>query len=421
MSSFVGIRRALEERKTSVVVDDDELQESKPSNGKRVSFSEETSEMIISRPLKTSYRKIGVCKDANLGIKPKIVKKKSTLKMDRSKFSSIHKDSKSSKRRNQILEKSTVNKLPAFTIEQRDALEFLQSLPSNHADAVITSPPYNKHHRQSTLGITRRYNVLYNDFQDSVTQEEYEEDQIRVLNEAFRVVKPGGNMFYVHKLQYWKKQPFSPLQWLRKTNWEIRNEIVWNRCKCMNTSSYRFFQKDERIYWLHKPKDPDTFELIPEVALWGSIWTLPRETFKRIDEGHHAEIMKQHPARFPMFLVLCMLHALKLRKNSKVIDPYMGSGTTAVACKLMGYSCIGSELDDLYIENSKTRLREEFASDRFFYDLFCNLRDANKLTLTMLSPEPVVPRLLQQIKTSVSSFYDDEEDREEDKAAEDLE
>ena len=46
-----------------------------------------------------------------------------------------------------------------------------------------------------------------------------------------------------------------PIDWLRKTKWVIRQEIIWDRMIAANIRGWRFWQVDERIYWLYKPKN----------------------------------------------------------------------------------------------------------------------------------------------------------------------
>lgn len=69
-----------------------------------------------------------------------------------------------------------------------------------------------------------------------------------MLNELYRITKPGGSFFYNHKIRWEKGLLLHPMDWLRKTNWIIRQEIIWDRMIAANIRGWRFWQVDERIY-----------------------------------------------------------------------------------------------------------------------------------------------------------------------------
>ena len=107
-------------------------------------------------------------------------------------------------------------------------------------------------------------------------------------------MKPGGSFFYNHKIRWDKGEMFHPMDWLRKTKWLIKQEIVWDRNIAANIRGWRFWQTEERIYWLYKPKDKKDFgvELMSKHALLTSVWRLRPEMDK--------SIVFNHPAPFPI-------------------------------------------------------------------------------------------------------------------------
>jgi hypothetical protein len=60
--------------------------------------------------------------------------------------------------------------------------------------------------------------------------------------------------FYNHKTSWEKGIMFHPMRWISKTNWLVRQEIIWDITIAANTRGWSFWQVDERIYWLYKPK-----------------------------------------------------------------------------------------------------------------------------------------------------------------------
>ena len=132
-----------------------------------------------------------------------------------------------------------------------DALDILRKIPDNSIDMGVTSPPYNKRENKKGWLVNK---VVYKGATDNLPEEEYQRVQIDVLNELYRVIKPGGSFFYNHKIRWEKGIMLHPMDWLRKTKWIIRQEIIWDRMIAANIRGWRFWQVEERIYWLYKPK-----------------------------------------------------------------------------------------------------------------------------------------------------------------------
>lgn len=70
--------------------------------------------------------------------------------------------------------------------------------------------------------------VIYDSFADKLPEAGYQQ-QVDVLNEIHRITKPGGSFFYNHKIRWERGEMMHPMDWLRKTDWTIRQEIVWDR------------------------------------------------------------------------------------------------------------------------------------------------------------------------------------------------
>ena len=96
-----------------------------------------------------------------------------------------------------------------------DTLEELKKLPSDFIDIGVTSPPYNKGEKQKGWLVK---NVEYDIASDKKDENLYQNEQIQVLNELYRVIKPGGSFFYNHKLRWERGKMIHPMEWLLKTN-----------------------------------------------------------------------------------------------------------------------------------------------------------------------------------------------------------
>lgn len=227
-----------------------------------------------------------------------------------------------------------------------DALAYLKFLPDEFVDLTITSPPYNKNLKARGWLVR---DIDYSHHNDRMDEDQYQKWQIEILNELYRVTKPGGSVFYNHKLRWFSGAMIHPFSWVCKSDWVIRQEIVWDKSIAANLRGWRFWQIDERIYWLYKPigKNLVGRELESRHAKMSSIWRL-----------QPAARSARHPAPFPVELPARIIYALEGNYESPmtILDPFVGTGTTAVAAKIMGHNFIGIDISPDYIEIAEERL-----------------------------------------------------------------
>ena len=225
-----------------------------------------------------------------------------------------------------------------------DTLTVLKTFPDNSVDMGVTSPPYNKGENKKGWLVA---NVKYSGAGDKLSEDVYQENQAAVLNEIFRITKPAGSFFYNHKIRWEKGKMFHPMDWLRKTEWVIRQEIIWDRMIAANIRGWRFWQVEERIFWLYKPCGENLIgeELKSRHALLTSIWRFSPER------------NNPHPAPFPLALPVRAIYSVMDEKKGVIIDPYCGSGTTLIAAKILGHDFTGIEISEEYIGFAEQRLK----------------------------------------------------------------
>jgi modification methylase len=227
-----------------------------------------------------------------------------------------------------------------------DILNVLDKIDDNVVNVGVTSPPYNKQEKQKGWLVK---NVVYDAYKDAVPESEYQQSQINVLNEIYRVTAAGGSFFYNHKLRWDRGNMYHPIDWLRKTKWTLKQEIIWDRVIAANIRGWRFWQVEERVYWLYKPIGNYLIgkELKSSDAKLTSIWRgMPEDGRKN-----------PHPAPFPLWLpARVIISILGAEPPGIVLDPYIGSGTTAVAAKLLGHKYIGIDRSEAYIKMTSDRL-----------------------------------------------------------------
>ena len=227
-----------------------------------------------------------------------------------------------------------------------DTLSVLEKIDDDVINVGITSPPYNKQEKQKGWLVK---NVVYDVYKDAVSEPEYQQNQVNVLDEIYRVTAPGGSFFYNHKIRWDRGNMYHPIDWLRKTKWTVKQEIIWDRMIAGNIRGWRFWQVEERIYWLYKPIGDHLIgkELESKDAKLTSIWRGVPENSRK----------NPHPAPFPLWLpARVIISILSTETQGIVLDPYIGSGTTAVAAKLLGHKYVGIDRSEEYIKMTNDRL-----------------------------------------------------------------
>lgn len=237
-------------------------------------------------------------------------------------------------------------KLPLDEVIVGDVLEQLQTFPDESVDITVTSPPYNKRRKISGWLIS---NKAYSDFDDYMPELEYQAWQTKVLNELFRITKPGGSLFYNHKIRWEQGNLIHPYIWVSESNWNFRQEIIWDRILAGNIRGWRFWQVDERIYWLYRPIKTHIVgtELESRHAKVSSIWKLKP-----------ANRMDSHPAPFPIELPVRAIYSMPGDSPKIILDPFCGTGTTLVAAKILGHRFVGIDISPTYVEYTKKRLEK---------------------------------------------------------------
>ena len=224
-----------------------------------------------------------------------------------------------------------------------DCLEVLRQLPDNSIDLVVTSPPYNlknstgngmKDGRGGKWANAALING-YENYDDCMPNDEYAKWQHEVLLELVRVIKDDGAIFYNHK---WRVQA-GLIQDRRDIVFDVplRQIIIWKRKGGINFNASYFLPTYEVIYLIAK-KD---FKLAKGANSYGDVWEIMQE--QRND----------HPAPFPVELIDRIISSTTAQI---VLDPFMGSGTTAVVAAGLGRYFIGIEKSAQYCESALKRL-----------------------------------------------------------------
>lgn len=225
-----------------------------------------------------------------------------------------------------------------------DAVEVMKQIPDGVVDLVITSPPYNiKNSTGNGLKDGRggkwanaALQKGYANYDDCMPHEEYVKWQRECLKEMMRVIADTGAIFYNHK---WRVQD-GLLQDRQDivSGFPVRQIIIWKRKGGLNFNPGYFLPTYEVIYVIAKPK----FKLAPKANAHGDVWEFTQE------------MKNEHPAAFPVNLIDRIVSST----NAKIIlDPFMGSGTTAISAINFKRNYIGIDISLDYCKMARERIK----------------------------------------------------------------
>lgn len=238
------------------------------------------------------------------------------------------------------------------TVHNENCLSTMKQMGDSCVDLIVTSPPYNVWRNKRTQAKKQDYwkrtNIEYDVHDDKMSDEDYQNWQIAIINECMRILKPTGTMVYNHKDQIFNFKVTSPLEWILKSCAIYRQRITWDRSGMQAFNNVRFYRNEEDIYILGKEAKGFTWN--KEFAKYMSIWKITPE--RNID----------HPAPFPEEIPKRCIEAFS-NQGDIVYDPFAGSGTTLVVAKKMNRRYIGSEISTEYCKKIDERIASIFNED----------------------------------------------------------
>ncbi len=259
-----------------------------------------------------------------------------------------------------------------------DARQKLKDLADESAQACVTSPPFwrqRDYEADGQLGIER-------------DPREYAERLVDIMREVRRVLVPSGVAFLelgdtyaaggnggggsrakkrrkLTSLQQrtgWRSppsgyknrdlslSPFMVADMLRADGWVLRQTIIWNKGTATEPPRLeRPSVSHSYVFLLAKGQRSDVRD--PGEDWWhSSVWTIPPS---RAKDGHPAPMAEELARR-------CILCATQ--PGDVVIDPFLGSGTTAVVAGRLNRDCVGIELNSIFATSAGRRIRSGLAS-----------------------------------------------------------
>jgi len=225
-----------------------------------------------------------------------------------------------------------------------DCIKVMNKMPVGSIDLIVTSPPYNlrnstgngmKDGRGGKWSNAKLING-YKSHNDNMPHNKYVQWQRDCLTAMLRVLKDDGAIFYNHK---WRVQGglFQDRSDIVE-GFPVRQIIIWQRKGGINFNPGYFLPTYEVIYMICKPN----FKLAPKANAIGDVWSIPQES------------KNPHPAPFPVELVQ---RCIQSTNAQIVLDPFIGSGTTAIAAESESRDWIGIDVSKDYCKMANERIR----------------------------------------------------------------
>ena len=224
---------------------------------------------------------------------------------------------------------------PEHNVYFEDCVEGMRErLDDDSVDMVFTSPPYNIDKGQGKK--RTRKTVSYD---DTMPEGEFRDFLRSVFEELARVIKPDGHIFINFGKTY-EDGDLSANYWIKELfPMNLRSMIVWDKMqassKAMMVDQGVFYDSWEPIYHFSDSREPLQTTKAPDVWECDIVRGVTQESK---DVG-------DHPAPFPVELVTKAIE-FSTTEGDRILDPFMGSGTTAVAAIQNDRDYVGFELDE---------------------------------------------------------------------------
>jgi site-specific DNA-methyltransferase (adenine-specific) len=236
----------------------------------------------------------------------------------------------------------------------RDDFLTTSAIPERSVDLIVTSPPYN-------------VSIAYGSVRDDISYGEYLEFTRRWLERARAFSRDDGRLCLNIPLDknLGGQQPVygDILGLAREAGWRYHSTIIWNEQNISRRTAWGSWRSARapyviapvevilvmyRDHWRKSRPGMSDISRDEFIDWTNGVWTFGGEKRKKT----------RHPAPFPVELPRRCIRLFSYVGDT-VLDPFLGSGTTLLACAEMGRKGIGVEIDPVYCEVAEERIREK--------------------------------------------------------------
>lgn len=249
-----------------------------------------------------------------------------------------------------------------FILYKADSLELLNQMEDEQFDLIFADPPYFLSNDGITCSSGKMVSVNKGEWDKSQGFENDLEFTKNWLKACRRILKENGSIWVsgtyhiIYKVGYL----------LEKLDYNIINDIIWFKPNAPPNLSCRYFtHSHEIVLWAKKSDDADHTFNYESMKFWNnpkdkiknkdkqmrSVWSIPLIPPKEKKYG-------KHPTQKPLEL-LTRIVISSTNKDDWVLDPFMGSGTTGIACSILNRNFKGIEINEDYIKLAIKRFKQK--------------------------------------------------------------
>lgn len=233
-----------------------------------------------------------------------------------------------------------------------DSFEILKKIKPKSVDCIFADPPYFLSNDGFTNSGGKQVSVNKGDWDKSLTTTEKHKFNRNWIKKCKRVLTDDGTIWISGTLH----NIYSIGMALEQEGFKIINNITWQKLNPPpNLARRTFTHSTETVLWAKKDIKNNkyffNYDLMREINngkqmkdVWAGPLTSPKE-----------KKLGKHPTQKPLYLLERILLA-STKENALILDPFMGSGTTAVACKKLNRNFIGIEKESEFVELAKNRI-----------------------------------------------------------------
>lgn len=213
-----------------------------------------------------------------------------------------------------------------------DCLEEMKKFPDNHFDLILTDPPYElDNHGGGTTDFAQR--KLVKDLHIDFISDSFDLDQ--VFNEFVRLCKVVNVIIFCSN-----KQVSKIMGWWEKLGYSV-TLLAWDKPNPVPFGNGKYISNLEFIVYVR-----------------GKGATFNGSNLKTFRTAGVSSKARQHPTEKPVALIKDLLK-IHSSEQDTVLDPFLGSGSTAEAAQQLNRNYIGIEIDPIYVKIAQDRLKQE--------------------------------------------------------------
>ncbi|MGI9055790.1 MAG: DNA-methyltransferase [Pyrinomonadaceae bacterium] len=241
-------------------------------------------------------------------------------------------------------------------------------------DLTFFDPPFNQ-------------NKEYISYKDNLSETEYWEQMRDICSQIYHLSSDGAAIYFMQR----EKNSEDVLRILRETGWTFQNLIIWKKMTSAVPSVMRYGKSFQIIVFATKGNRPRVFNRLridPPLLkhhkyerengmfvtdVWDDIRELTSGYFAGDEAIRNKTGERFHKQQSPIALLLRIILSSS-NAGDRILDPFAGTGTTAIVAKQLNRNSVNIEIDSLnaeYIENRLFEMRESDNIDKFYKDYIC--------------------------------------------------